>query len=528
MPISGFSIVGTRIPNREASASQGESFHAFDPTQGTELEPVFYCATKGEVERACLLAREAFAVTKNLSGAQKAHFLRAIAEGLETAKTEIIEWSNRETALPLARVEGELGRTTSQLRLFADLVAEGSWVDARIDFGNPARTPLPKPDVRSMLRPIGPVVVFGASNFPLAFSVAGGDTAAALAAGCPVIVKAHPAHPATSELVGQVIAKAARDCELPEGIFSLLFDKGYEVGISLVDNAAVKAVGFTGSRRGGLALMAVAATRQEPIPVFAEMSSVNPIFITSGALSERSSAIAKGLHGAVTQGVGQFCTNPGLVLLPSGQAGDEFLSELSELIEQTAPSPMLTCGINKAYASRVKKLAATSSLTTRAHSETAENLAGAALFETSIATLLASPELGEEVFGPSTLVVRYENLEALKQLAKSLEGQLTATLHITEAELPDYRELLNTLEDKVGRLLFNGYPTGVEVGHAMVHGGPFPATSDGQSTSVGTRAILRFTRPVCYQNFPESSLPAELQTANPLGLHRLIEGQLSN
>ncbi|HEX8463171.1 MAG TPA: aldehyde dehydrogenase (NADP(+)) [Abditibacterium sp.] len=527
MPISGFSIVGTGVWPQTARGAQGETFRAFDPTQNLELEPVFTSATHDEVENAARLAREAFALTKNLSGAEKARFLRAIASGLEAAKAELIQWSNRETALPLGRVEGELGRTTSQLRLFADLVEEGSWVEARLDAGNPQRAPLPKPDLRSMLRPIGPVVVFGASNFPLAFSVAGGDTAAALAAGCPVIVKAHPAHPATSEIAGQVIAQAARDCELPEGIFSLLFDKGYTVGMALVSHPSVKAVGFTGSRRGGLALMAAAAARPEPIPVFAEMSSINPIFITPGALDERSSAIAKGLHGAVTQGVGQFCTNPGLILLPQGEAGDQFLSELAGLMKETPHGSMLTSGINSAYAEGVKKLSHTVSVTTHAQVEAPQHLSGAALFETSATALLESPELSEEVFGPSTLVVRYESLAELGALAQSLEGQLTATLQITELELADHAELVSILEEKAGRLLFNGFPTGVEVGHAMIHGGPFPATSDGQSTSVGTRAILRFVRPVCYQNFPEAALPAELQSANPLKLHRLMDGKWS-
>jgi len=525
MSIRGLSIIGIGISQTDANASHAQSFRAFDPTQNRELEPVFYNATNDDVEKAALLAREAFAITKKLSGAQKARFLRAIADGLTGAKAELVEWSNRETALPIARLEGELVRTTSQLRLFADLVEEGSWVQARIDASDPTRTPLPKPDLRSMLRPIGPVVVFGASNFPLAFSVAGGDTAAALAAGCPTIVKAHAAHPATSEIVGQVIAQAARNCEMPAGIFSLLFDSGHEIGMALVKHPYVKAVGFTGSRRGGLALMQAAAARPEPIPVFAEMSSINPIFITSGALKERGSAIAKGLHGAVTQGVGQFCTNPGLVLLPKGEAGDEFLKEFADLMQSTPQGTMLTRGIRDAYAQGVKQRAKTASVTTHTHTEAAGNRAGAALFETSLAQLLGNPQLSEEVFGPSTLVARYGDVYDLVLVATSLEGQLTATLQITEAELPEYGDLLDILEEKAGRVLFNGFPTGVEVGHAMVHGGPFPATSDGQSTSVGTRAILRFVRPVCFQNFPEAALPSELQTLNPLGVHRLVEGR---
>jgi NADP-dependent aldehyde dehydrogenase len=521
MPISGFSIVGTRA---STGTNGGEQFHAFDPVQNTELSPAFWGATSQDVEQAAQLATQAFTITKSLSGSQKARFLRAIASGLEEIKAELLDWANRESGLPMARLEGELGRTTSQLRLFADLVEEGSWVEARLDTANPARTPLPKPDLRSMLRPVGPVVVFGASNFPLAFSVAGGDTASALAAGCPVIVKAHPAHPATSELAGQAIAAAARDCGLPEGVFSLLFDKGREIGVALVSHPAVKAVGFTGSRQGGLALMAAAAARPVPIPVFAEMSSVNPIFITPGALTANSSAIAKGLQGAVTQGVGQFCTNPGLVFLPEGAAGDQFLGELKGLMAETAAASMLTPGIGKAYAQGVQKLSDAQGVNTLAKVETSQHQTGAALFETSLQTMQNSPELSDEVFGPCTLVVRYANLDELRDFATDLEGQLTATLHITPEELAQNAALVEILADKAGRLLFNGFPTGVEVGHAMVHGGPFPATSDGQSTSVGTGAIKRFVRPVCFQNFPEAALPDELHTDNPLGLHRLIDG----
>lgn len=522
MHLTGISSVGFSTPN-SASNPSGD-FHAVDPATGAALQPLFKSATHTDVERAALLAHQAFASYKQLSGRDKATFLRAIATKLEGAKIEIVERAQQETALPTARLEGELARTIFQLRLFADLVDEGSWVDARIEHGDAERKPLPKPDLRSMLRPIGPVAVFGASNFPLAYSVAGGDTASALAAGCPVVVKAHPAHPGTSEIVGQCVLEAARECELPDGVFSLLFDKGHEIGLALVQHAHVKAVGFTGSRSGGRALMDAAAARAEPIPVFAEMSSINPIVIMRGALQERSDEIAAGLHASVTQGVGQFCTNPGLVLLPSGDVGDAFLDNLEARMKDTADGTMLTSGICVAYEQGVKRMAAAKSVTTRVRPSLDEAKVGAALFETASKVLLSQPELMHEVFGPSTLVVRYEDDAELREVARGLEGQLTATLHATDEEVAGNAHLLAILEDKAGRLLVNGFPTGVEVGHAIVHGGPYPATSDGQSTSVGSRAIGRFSRAVSFQNFPDAALPPELQEANPLSIRRLMDG----
>lgn len=482
-------------------------------------------ATEADVDRAARAAATAFTVTRSLSGAARGAFLRAIADGLEANRTAIAEQAHRETALPLPRLEGEVGRTSGQLRLFAALVEEGSWVDARIDHADPERRPLPKPDVRSMQRPLGPVAVFGASNFPLAFSVAGGDTAAALAAGCPVLVKAHPAHPATSEMVGRIIAAAAAETGMPHGIFALLFGAGYELGLALVRHPAVKAVAFTGSRQGGCALLAVAAARPEPIPVFAEMSSINPVVITSGALAERGAAIAAGLHNAVTLGVGQFCTNPGLILLPEGEAGDSLVEELSARLRQTAPSTMLTAGIFQSYGQGLKKLANLPEVEAKALPEPGSEQAGAALFETTAEVFLKTEALAHEVFGPSTVVVRYSSPEELRTLFEGLEGQLTATLHAAPEEIAANLELLSCMEARAGRIILNGYPTGVEVVPSMVHGGPFPATSDGRSSSVGTRAITRFVRPVCYQDFPAAALPAELRDENPLGIERLVDGK---
>lgn len=520
MQLTGKSLVAGGL-----ATSSNNPFDAVNPATGETLSPTFSSATQQDITHAVQAAYEAFTIYKNCSGRAKGQFLRAIAAGLSAAKTEIIERAGQETALPVARLEGELGRTTGQLLAFAELVEEGSWVEARIDHGQPERAPLPKPDLRSMLRALGPVAVFGASNFPLAFSVAGGDTASALAAGCPVVVKAHTAHPGTSEITGRVIQKAVAECNLPAGVFSLLFDAGHEVGLALVQHPLIKAVGFTGSRRGGRALMDAAAARPEPIPVYSEMSSINPIVILPEALDKKAGEIAAGLQASVTLGVGQFCTNPGLVFLPQGAKGDAFLKDFSRLLQETPAGVMLTSGIGDAYQAGLQKQAQ-SGATSHVRIETSDGKAGAALAETTAAQLPENPALMEEVFGPSTLIVRYENGEELRQTLKIVEGQLTATLHATAEELMANGDLVSLLEDKAGRLLFGGFPTGVEVAPAMVHGGPYPATGDGRSTSVGTRAIFRFARAVCWQNFPDAALPDELKEANPLGIMRLVDGKL--
>ena len=378
-----------------------------------------------------------------------------------------------------------------------------------------------------MLRPLGPVVVFAASNFPLAFSVAGGDTASALAAGNPVIVKAHHAHPGTSEYVGLAIADAVNQCGLHEGVFSLLYGSGTEVGTELVKHPLVKAGGFTGSRAGGRALFDAASSRPEPIPFYAEMSSVNPVVILPMALSSRNEQIASGLHGSVTLGAGQFCTNPGLVFLPKGEDAEKFVAKLGELINGTAEQTMLTPGISTSYQQGVASRGSQGGVAAVAPKKTESACgAAAALFRTDAAGYLANTKLSEEIFGPTTLIVTYESEDELLRLAQSLEGQLTATIQATDEELERHQQLLGILETKAGRLLFNGFPTGVEVCHSMVHGGPYPATSDGRSTSVGTRAIFRFTRQVCFQSFPDGALPDELRESNPLDVWRLVDGKL--
>jgi NADP-dependent aldehyde dehydrogenase len=490
-----------------------------------KLEPGFYTATTQEIDEACNLAADAFQQLASFSARDRAGFLRRIAENLQVEAAAIVERANLESGLPVPRLRSELKRTTGQLTLFADLLDEGSWVNARIDEADRERKPIPRPDIRSMLRSLGPVAVFGASNFPLAFSVAGGDTASALAAGNPVVVKAHPAHPGTSELVGKLIQKAVKESNFPEGMFSLLFDAGVDVGISLVKHPAIKAVAFTGSASGGQALMRLAAHRPEPIPCYAEMGSTNPLFILSGAMRERSAQLAQGLQASFTLGSGQFCTKPGVVFLPKDQSA-EFERVLQENVRGLDPFPMLTHGIAAKYKQSIAQRTRTHAPLVAGRSETSEDTAScqATIFRVSLDNFLAHPDLGEEVFGPTTVMVHYGDERDLLSAAAQLDGHLTATIHGTEEDLARAHELIRILETKVGRIVFNGFPTGVEVSHAMVHGGPFPATSDGRSTSVGTQAIWRFVRPVCYQDFPDAALPPELKNSNPLGIMRLVNG----
>jgi NADP-dependent aldehyde dehydrogenase len=502
--------------------------YATDPTTGQLLQPAFVPARPEEVELAVRLAAQSFHVYRRISGRDRAAFLRKIAAKIETIAGEVIERAAQETALPAARLQGETARTCGQLRLFAQVAEEGSWVNARIDRADANRKPAPKPDIRSMLRPLGPVVVFGASNFPLAFSVAGGDTASALAGGNTVIVKAHAAHPGTSELVGRAVQESVRECGLPEGVFSLLFGSGTQIGTALMKHPLVKAGGFTGSRVAGRTLMDVAASRPEPIPFYAEMSSTNPVFILPGALRERSENIAAGLYTSFTMGAGQFCTKPGMVFMPQGANANSFADKLRELVDASVPFHLLTKAIHSSYDSAIaaRKTDAFVKLVAEGPQASADVgfAVSSAVFETDAASFLSS-DLDGEIFGPATLLVRHSSREQVLEIARSLEGHLTATIHGTEQDLHEFADLIAILEGKVGRLIFNGFPTGLEVTHAMVHGGPYPSTSDGRSTSVGSQAIFRFTRLVCYQGFPDSALPDELKDANPLGIWRMIDGQ---
>ncbi len=521
--MSGRSLIGFR-----EGAETSDVFYAVDPTTGLDLQPGFTSASAEEVETAARLADEAFDAFRRISGRERGAFLLKIAANIEAIASEVIERAGKETALPPGRLQSETARTCGQLRLFAQVAEEGSWVNARIDRADPERKPLPKPDIRSMLRPLGPVVVFGASNFPLAFSVAGGDTASALAAGNPVIVKAHPAHPGTSELVGRAIQASARECGLPEGVFSLLFDAGTRVGCELVKHPLIKAGGFTGSHRAGRALMDLAAARHEPIPFFAEMGSTNPVFILPAALRERRETLAAGLHSSFTLGGGQFCTKPGMVFVPRGGDAAAFARKLSELVTSSPSFHLLTRGISSSYESAVsnRKAAPAAKLLAEGSRASVGFTANSALFETDAASFLKS-DFDDEIFGPTTLLVHHSSREEILAIARSLEGHLTATIHGTDEDLKEFADLVGILERKVGRLLFNGFPTGVEVTHAMVHGGPYPATSDGRSTSVGSQAIFRFARPVCYQGFPDSALPDELKNGNPLGIWRMLDGTMT-
>jgi 2,5-dioxopentanoate dehydrogenase len=521
-------LLGNSLIGFRESSGSGETFRATNPATGQTIEPAFTSAGADEVERAARLATEAFKTYGRISGRERGAFLRKIAASLEAISAEVIDRANLETALPQARLQSEMARTCGQLRLFAQVAEEGSWVQARIDRPDPERKPLPKPDVRSMLRPLGPVAVFGASNFPLAFSAAGGDTASALAAGNTVVVKAHSAHPGTSELVARAIRESARECGLHEGVFSLLFDAGTSVGTALVKHSLVKAGGFTGSRAAGRALMDLAAARPEPIPFFAEMSSTNPVFILPAALRERGEAIASGLHASFTLGSGQFCTKPGMVFLPQSADSTALAQKLQSLAAATKPHPLLTRGIHSSYRSAIadrKRNFAVKMLAETKQSDGPGFVPAVELFETDAASFLAS-DLDDEIFGPTTLLVQHSNRDEAIEIARTLEGHLTATIHGTEEDLHDFADLIAILEGKVGRLVFNGFPTGVEVTHAMVHGGPYPSTSDGRSTSVGSAAIFRFARPVCYQGFPDSALPDELKNANPLGIWRMVDGEI--
>jgi NADP-dependent aldehyde dehydrogenase len=521
MKITGEMLIG-------ASAVRGTdaTLRAFDPARNADLEPAFGGGGAAEVARACELAEAAFDDYRHAPLETRAQFLEAIADNITALGDTLIERAMAESALPKARLEGERARTVGQLRLFASLVREGRWLCATLDSAQPDRKPLPRSDLRLQKIPVGPVAVFGASNFPLAFSVAGGDTASAFAAGCPVVVKSLPAHLGTSELVGRAVQKAVADSGLPEGTFSLVVGAGNAIGEALVAHPAIQAVGFTGSRRGGLALVDIAAKRPVPIPVFAEMSSVNPVFALPGALAARGDTLAAGYIDSVTLGVGQFCTNPGLVIGLADPDLDDFIDNAAAAIEKKSTQTMLTAGIAAAYEDGVKQRDASAKRIATGEKSEASSGALPALYRVSAEEFLAKPQLAEEIFGPTSVIVVCRDEDEMILVARGLEGQLTATLLMEQDDVELARRLLPVLERKAGRILANGFPTGVEVSYAMVHGGPYPATSDSRSTSVGAMAIERFLRPVCYQDLPAALLPEALADDNPLSLWRLRDGQL--
>jgi alpha-ketoglutaric semialdehyde dehydrogenase len=523
-------LTGHSLIAGQAVAGEGKTAFGVNPATNEQLEPAYTQITEGQLKAATAAAAAAYESFSILDPETHAGFLEAIADNIEAIGDDLIIRACQETGLPAARLQGERARTTGQLRLFAAVVRQGDFRDVRIDPALPDRTPMPRADIRQRQIPLGPVAVFGASNFPLAFSTAGGDTASALAAGCPVVFKAHNAHPGTGELVGQAIAKAVRDAGLHSGVFSLIYGPGASIGQALVTDPAIKAVGFTGSQSAGIALMRTAATRPEPIPVYAEMSSLNPVFVFPGALKGDVDALAQQYVAAVTGSSGQLCTSPGLLFAPAGEAGDRLAAAVGRAVSACAGQTMLTGGIAGAWRSGAEALGSAGNVTVvgQGAAGPTENAPAPTIFGTGIADFVSNHVLHAEIFGAASLVIRYSTVSELIEATNRIEGQLTASLQLTEEDYATAAQLLPALEQKVGRIIVNGWPTGVEVGHAMVHGGPFPATSDTRTTSVGTLAINRFLRPVAYQNLPQELLPASLQDTNPWRLNRRIDGTVEN
>ncbi|MBT8184276.1 MAG: aldehyde dehydrogenase (NADP(+)) [Eudoraea sp.] len=506
------------------SAAGPKTYQTFNPILNKENETVFHEASTEEIHRALNLASEAFKSYSKISGSRKAAFLDAIADEIMALGDELIAVYCSETGLPEGRAKGERGRTIGQLRSFALLIKEGSWVDATIDTAEPDREPMPKPDLRKMLVPLGPIVVFGASNFPLAYSTAGGDTASALAAGCPVIVKSHPMHAGTGELVASAVIAAVKKTGMPDGVFSNLNSSGIEVGKQLTAHPDVKGIGFTGSIRGGRALFDLAADREEPIPVFAEMGSINPVLLLPEAIKERGAQWASTYAGSITLGSGQFCTNPGLLLGLVGEELDHFISLLSEEIIKKEPNSMLHPNIIGAY--EKNRAAATTQDGTTVVAEYPEevpvNFARQTVLTVNGETFLKNSTLHQEVFGPFSLVVKAKDAREMEEIISGLEGQLTGTIVAETEELSTHSHLVDALQNRVGRLIYNGVPTGVEVCPAMHHGGPYPSSTDSRFTAVGIHAIKRWVRPVSYQDWPDNLLPDALKNENPLKISRLV------
>lgn len=522
-------ITGKNYIGNQQSSKGSKTYKTFNPQLNIENEQVYVEATPEEINKAVTLAANAYKTFRITSGEQKSAFLNAIADEILALDDELVKIYCSETGLPEGRAKGERGRTVGQLRSFANLVLEGSWVEATIDTALPGRTPIPKPDIRKLLVPIGPVVVFGASNFPLAYSTAGGDTAAALAAGCTVIVKSHPMHAGTGELVASAIIKAAEKTGMPNGVFSNLNSSGIEVGVQLVKHPEVKAVGFTGSIRAGRALYDLAAQREEPIPVFAEMGSINPVIILPEALKKRGESLAKTYAGSITLGTGQFCTNPGLLLGIKGEELTHFINHLSEEIIKIEPSCMLHPNIIGAYESNKQKVISQSGLNIVAdyNSDIKSNYARQTITTVEGITFLENTTLHQEVFGPFSMVVQCENLQQLETIISKLEGQLTGTIIAEEDEILKGFKVVEALQNRVGRIIYNGVPTGVEVCPSMHHGGPYPASTDSRFTAVGIHSIKRWVRPFSYQDWPNNLLPNELKNENPLSISRLVNGKQS-
>jgi len=518
------SIIGHNYIGGNRSGHGNEQLHSIAAVGGAAYPVAFLTATEQEVNAAVDAAVAAYPAYRALTAPVRAQFLDAIAEEIDALGDDFIAEVARETALPAGRLQGERSRTSNQMRLFAKVLRRGDFYGARIDTALPQRQPLARPDLRQYKIGVGPVAVFGASNFPLAFSVAGGDTAAALAAGCPVVFKAHSAHLITSELMANAIERAVKRSGVPAGVFNMIY--GDRVGAQLVKNAGIQAVGFTGSLRGGRALCDMAAARAQPIPVFAEMSSINPIILLPLALQARGDVIARELIASVVVGCGQLCTNPGLLLGVRSPELTRFIEQLREAMVAQTPQTMLNSAGLKNYDAGIARLAQQPGVTLLATGGSSDTQAVPRLFKGDASLLFnLNAPLEEEVFGPTTVIVELDSHAQLLDFARNMHGQLTATLQAQPEDLLANADLIALLEQKAGRLLVNGFPTGVEVCDAMVHGGPYPATSDARGTSVGTLAIERFLRPICYQNYPDALLPAALQNANPLGLLRLVNGE---
>ncbi|HGP3326822.1 aldehyde dehydrogenase (NADP(+)) [Acinetobacter baumannii] len=519
-------IIGQNFIGGSRSAQGTTLLKSIHATTGETLPYEFHHATEQEINQACEAASQAFKTYRHTTPEQRAIFLENIADELDALGTDFLEIVSQETALPLARLQGERARTSGQMRLFAKVLRRGDFLGARIDTALPERQPLPRPDLRQIKIGVGPVAVFGASNFPLAFSTAGGDTASALAAGCSVVVKAHSGHMATADFVAQAIERAVEKSNMPKGVFNMIYGNG--VGEPLVKHPLIQAVGFTGSLRGGRALCDMAAARPQPIPVFAEMSSINPMLMLPEALKNRGDKIAQDLADSVVLGCGQFCTNPGLILGIKSAEFSQLISNLTEIIGAKPAQTMLNAGTLKSYTAGLEHLTEHQGIKHLAGQAQQGNQAQPQLFKADVELLLAGDQLlQEEIFGPTTVIIEVEDKAQLIQALQSMNGQLTATLIADEADLTEFADVVPVLEEKAGRLLINGYPTGVEVCDAMVHGGPYPATSDARGTSVGTLAIDRYLRPVCYQNYPQSLLPEALKDSNPLQILRLVNGEMT-
>lgn len=519
-------ITGKNYIGNVLSSTGVNTFKTFNPKANKENTFIHVEASEVEILQATKLAKQAFKEFKKKTGAQKSDFLNEIAIQIESLGDQLVKIYCLESGLPESRAIAERTRTIFQLRLFANLVNEGSWVEAVIETAAPKRTPIPKPDIRKMLMPLGPVVVFGASNFPLAYSTAGGDTAAAFAAGCPVIVKSHPMHAGTGELVASAIIKAAEKTGMPNGVFSNLNSKGIEVGVSLVQHPIIKAVGFTGSIKGGRALYNLAAQRAEPIPVFAEMGSINPVILLPNAAKTKGVFWAKTYAESIMLGSGQFCTNPGLILGVKSNCLSNFIKKLGEEIVKIKPSCMLHPNIIGAYENSKATMLQQKGVKTSSEftCEVAANFGKQLITTVEGATFLKNTKLHNEVFGPYSVVVQCENILELETIISKLEGQLTGTI-LAENELKNNTSIVEALQNRVGRIIFNGVPTGVEVCQAMVHGGPYPASTDSRFTAVGVESIKRWVRPFSFQNCLNEFLPYELKNENPLGISRIVNGQ---